>query len=103
MYVLMVVALIFSCSEETERHTGPEREMQWIVTIHSICYYLGGDNTYYCVSEETYNKLKDTLNDPMHSYCDPVTFKTTKGNTISGYLGGVIASGGACDDIAEDV
>lgn len=96
IYVLLVVTLIFGCSEDSES-IKVEQEMEWAAVISYCPFIHSTKETQYCITEETYNRLKEVIETtPSYLRCDPVEFKTISGKTISGTLEKVKAGMGTC-------
>lgn len=101
-YLFLVGMITFSCSEDSES-IKVEQEMEWAAVISYCPFIHSTKETQYCITEETYNRLKEVIETtPSYLRCDPVEFKTIGGETISGTLEKVKAGMDACW-LAEEI
>lgn len=71
--------LLTACSESDESQIK-----EYSITISSAC--PGGSTTDHCVSENTYNNTKKSMDQAFGDPCIPVSFKDINQNNHNGYL-----------------
>lgn len=86
--LLLTVLFCFSCSSE-EDEAVEEEFKEWIVFTKNACDRRDSTiNNEYCVTEETYNAVLDS----MDENCDEFTFQDINGNEVTSLIDGVAES-----------
>ena len=89
--ILLGLCILLACSNDDDS-SKPENS-NWTIRIQDEC--PDGEQTHYCVTEETWNDIDDSL--VVVEVCNWVSFRDINGDRHSGYFRSAGTGTNACE------